>query len=86
MSPNGHIRLPLWVEIVGWYGALAILGAYVAVSFEAISPEGFLFQFLNFSGAASLLLVSWRRRMMQTVFLNSIWIMVALLALLRIFI
>jgi hypothetical protein len=75
-----HPRLPLWVELLGWYGAGAILGAYLAVSFAIVSPEGIVFQALNLTGAGTLLLVSWRRRMMQTVFLNTIWVLIALVA------
>lgn len=78
------IKLPLWVEILGWYGAGAILGAYLAVSFELILADSFLFQFLNITGAGTLLFVSWRRRMMQTVFLNTVWILVGAVAMVEI--
>ena len=75
------VKIPMIVwETVGWYGALAILFAYFAVSFALISPEGAIFQILNISGATGLLLIGWKKKVYQTVALNFIWILIGIIA------
>ena len=74
----------LLVEIIGWYGALAILVAYLLVSFDIIAGESLLFQLLNISGAMGLIILSLYKKVYQNVFLNTIWILIGLLALINI--
>ena len=45
------MRTSAWVvETVGWYGTLAVLGAYMLLGLEAIEA-GTLYHFLNATGA-----------------------------------
>ncbi len=70
-------------EAAGWYGTAAILLAYGLVSFELISANGTVFQLLNLSGALGIIIISVRKNVKQSVVLNVIWAIVALIALVR---
>ncbi len=71
-------------EIFGWYGTVAILSAYALVSFSVISSQGFLFQFLNASGAVGIILVSMSKKAYQPAVLNTIWAVIAVIAIIKI--
>jgi hypothetical protein len=73
------------IEAVGWYGALAILAAYMLVSFEMISPTNPWYQVLNGTGALGIVIVSFSKRAYQPGVLNLVWLLVALFALLQFF-
>lgn len=68
-------------EACGWYGIIAILGAYVLNSFQIIDSSGFIYQILNLTGAIGVVVVSIVRRVKQTLVLNLVWAAVALVAL-----
>lgn len=72
---------PLWAEIVGWYGMLAILSAYGANSFDAMD-KGALYQGLNLTGALGVAVVCFYRRTWQAFVLEAVWAAIALTALL----
>lgn len=72
-----------FIEWFGWYGAAAMLAAYILVSFSIISGAGAIFQLLNFSGAVGIGIVSFRKHVYQSLVLNVIWGFIALLALIR---
>ncbi len=78
-APGEH-RLPLWMNILGWYGTLAIVGAYLASSLDWME-QGTLYQLLNISGAIGVGLVCWRRRAWQALTLEVVWVLVGLTAL-----
>jgi hypothetical protein len=67
-------------EIVGWYGAAAILLAYVLVSFSVISPQGWAYQLLNLTGALGVLVISYTKRAHQPALLNLVWAVIAFVA------
>jgi hypothetical protein len=72
------------VEIFGWYGMIAILGAYFLISFEILESTSLIFQFLNITGAIGIVTVSLYKKAYQPGVLNIIWAIIALLAILRI--
>ncbi len=71
-------------EIAGWYGAAAIVTAYALVSFDAISSGGWLFQFLNLTGAIGIIIISTVKKVRQSIVLNIFWAVIAVIALLKI--
>jgi hypothetical protein len=70
----------LFSEIFGWYGAIAILGAYALVSFSFITADGLIFQLLNLTGALGLLAIGYYKKVYQSVVLNIIWSIIGILA------
>ena len=72
-------------EAAGWYGALAILAAYALVSFNVIEGSGLWFQLLNLTGALGIIAISTYKKVKQSIVLNVFWSIVAVIALVRIF-
>ena len=73
-----------FVEIAGWYGALAIVAAYTLVTFNIVDAQGIIFQLLNLTGALGILIISIYKRVKQSIVLNIFWSSVALIAIIRI--
>jgi len=74
----------IFFEIYGWYGTIAIVAAYFLVSFSLISPEGYLFQILNATGALGIILISLHDKSHQSAVLNMVWLAIAIVALIKI--
>ena len=74
----------LGAEVAGWYGILAILVAYLLVSFDVIATGSLVFQVLNLTGAAGIIAISLHKRVVQSVILNVVWVCIALVAIVRI--
>ena len=73
----------LAVEVAGWLGAGALLGAYVLVSSGRLPARGHAFQLLNLAGAAGLVVNGVWHTAWPSVGLNVVWIAVGLAALTR---
>lgn len=73
-----------FINILGWYGTLAIVTAYVLVSFSFILPNSMLFQVLNGTGAIGIVIISLHKKAYQPAVLNIIWTLVALIAIINI--
>jgi len=71
-------------EVAGWYGTIAIVGAYILVSFDVISSNSVWYQLLNFSGALGIIYISAIKKVKQSVILNIFWVIIATAALLKI--
>lgn len=74
----------LIIEIIGWYGAAAIVSAYFLLSFDLIRAGSIIYQTLNFTGAIGIVLISLYEKAYQPVALNLIWTIIAVIALLKI--
>ena len=66
------------IQIIGWYGVLAILVAYALITLDQLGTEHMLYIFLNGSGALALIIQTWQRRNWQLVTLNIVWLLVAI--------
>lgn len=73
------------IEALGWYGALAILICFFLVSFEYISPKSLPYLLGNLSGALGLIIEAKRRKAYPSIFLNIVYSLVAVFALVRFF-
>ena len=74
------------ISIIGWYGTVAIVGAYALTSFGFLSPENVWYQILNGTGAVGIVLVSYNKKAYQPAVLNLIWTIIALIAIVKILI
>ncbi len=72
------------VSVLGWYGVLAILGAYVFVSFGAITAKGLTYQLLNLTGALGIVVEAASKKDVQPVVLNIVWMIIALAAIIQV--
>jgi formate hydrogenlyase subunit 3/multisubunit Na+/H+ antiporter MnhD subunit len=73
--------LRIFVEIVGWVGALLIIGAYLLVSMGRVTARTPLYQWMNFVGAVGFIVNSGWNGAYPSVFLNVVWLFIALYAL-----
>ncbi len=67
-------------EIIGWYGTIAIIAAYAGNSFNFIATNSFAYQLLNFTGAIGIITISLHKKVYQSVALNIVWGLVAIVA------
>lgn len=68
-------------EFLGWYGVVAIVGAYALLSFGKIDSGSTIYQVLNLTGAIGVVIDAVDDRNIQPAVLNLIWAGIALLAL-----
>ena len=73
------------IEIVGWYGTVAIILAYALVRFGLLGANTAWYQILNVTGAVGIVIVSLTKRAYQPAVLNIVWTVIGLIALLKIF-
>lgn len=72
--------MKIFIEIYGWYGAIAIIAAYALVSFSLIQPTSLTYQTLNVTGALGIALVSFYKKAYQPGILNMVWAIIAVVA------
>ncbi len=70
-------------ELIGWYGAMAILLAYALLRLGMISARSLIYQGLNISGALGIVHISLQKKAYQPAVLNAIWALIALIAMAR---
>lgn len=69
------------IEIIGWYGTAAILLPYFLISFSILKADSFIYQVLNLTGAAAIIIISLYKRLYQTAVIDVIWAIIAAIAL-----
>jgi hypothetical protein len=74
------------VDVIGWCGAAAILLAYALLSFGFIIPNGFIYQILNATGSLCIAYISLQKKVFQPGVLNIIWMIVAVVSIVRLLI
>jgi hypothetical protein len=73
------------IGLLGWSGVVLIIGAYGSLSFSLTSNASLKYQLANFFGALFLMISGYAKRDYEPVVLNVVWILVALIALIKIF-
>ena len=72
-------------KILGWYGAFAILLAYLLLSLGTLQAHTFWYQFLNLTGAIGILISAFSKKDYPAGVLNLIWAVIAVVSLITIF-
>lgn len=72
------------IEILGWYGTIAIILAYILVSFSILPANSLWYQILNGTGAIGIVLISLYKKAYQPGILNIIWALIAIIAIINI--
>ena len=75
-----------FISYFGWYGVVAILGAYALLSFKIIQSDSLAYQILNLTGAIGIATEAASKKDTQPVVLNIVWATIALVAITQIFI
>jgi hypothetical protein len=68
-------------DVAGWYGTIAIIGAYALISFKIVESGSAVYQLLNFTGAIGVIMMGIIKNVPQSVALNTFWAAIALIAL-----
>jgi hypothetical protein len=71
-------------EILGWYGVVAVVGAYALLSLNILTSNSLLFQGLNLTGAIGIVIDALDDKNTQPAVLNIIWAIIALIAIVKI--
>lgn len=71
---------------MGWIGVFFVVLAYALISLQVIEPNSVLYIVFNLLGSAGIIVSSLNKKDFQPVVLNCLWILIALIALVRLFI
>lgn len=71
-------------QIIGWAGAVLIIGAYFAVSFNLLSARAVPYQAMNILGSLGIVIEASSKKDWQPTVLNIVWIFIGLVAIIRI--
>jgi hypothetical protein len=72
--------MKLIADLLGWAGALILLAAYAAVSFQKIRPDAAIYQVCNAIGGMFLVVNTVFYHAYPSAFVNVVWIGIALAA------
>jgi len=78
------MSLDLFMEVVGWAGALLILAAYGLLSAGKLDAKSPVYQWLNVVGAVGFILNSGWNGAWPSAALNVVWVGIGAVALVRI--
>jgi hypothetical protein len=76
--------LKIFIEIIGWIGAVEVIIAYALNSNGKLKSDSVVFQVLNFTGAIFLIVNTWYNESYPSMVINIIWVGIAIAALVRI--
>lgn len=70
----------LITEIIGWLGAVAILGSYGLLSARKIKSDSYTYQNANIIGGILLTIYSCAKSAFASMFINFIWVFIGIAA------
>lgn len=73
----------IYINVLGWMGAVLLLAAYWLVSTNRARGNGLGFQSLNIAGSAMLIANSAYYGALPSVGVNAFWILIAIVALVK---
>ncbi len=68
------------INIFGWYGVAAILGAYALLNFGILEARSIIYQLLNLTGAIGVGVDALNDKDWQPVVLNLVWAVIAIVS------
>lgn len=74
-------RTNIFVEYLGWYGALAMIAAYGLYAFGILAGDSIWYHLLNLTGALGIITVSVYKKVWQPAVLSVMWVGLAAYAL-----
>lgn len=76
--------MELLITILGWVGSFEVIAAYALNSYQKVKSDSITFQLLNLTGAIFLIINSIYKEAYPFTFINIVWCVIALVALVRI--
>ncbi len=77
------MTIGVWVEVVGWVGAVTILASYFLLTAGRLTAKDPAYQWMNVIGAAGFILNSGWNGAWPSAILNVVWVGIGLTALIR---
>lgn len=78
-----YLTIANLLETLGWFGVLFVFGGYCLLATGVIKGEGYQYHALMLFGSAFLAVVCWRKQNYQPFVLNTLFVLVAAIALVR---
>ncbi len=75
--------MKLLIEIIGWTGSFMVIAAYGLNSYQKIKSDSMIFLLFNFVGGLLLILYTYYKETYASTFLNVVWVIIAIPALLK---
>lgn len=72
--------MELLINILGWIGSIEVVAAYGLNSYQKIKSDSIRFQVLNLTGAFFLIINSIYKQAYPFTFINSVWSVIAVVA------
>lgn len=69
--------------MLGWIGSVAVIAAYGLNSYQFLASDSGIFQLLNLTGAAFLIVNTIYYKAYPSTFINIVWVVIAIVALAR---
>lgn len=73
----------MFVDLLGWIGAILILAAYYLVSTKKVKSDSNSYQILNLVGAIALVVNTYTKGAIPASALNAIWALIAIKILIK---
>jgi len=70
----------LIIEIIGWFGVIFYVFAYLLLSVGVLKSNGYVFHFLNMLGAIGLIINSYFHNDRPNLVVNIIWFFIGIFA------
>jgi hypothetical protein len=80
---HGAAKVKILIEVIGWAGALLVLGAYGLLTTRRLASSSAGYQWLNAAGSAGLIVNSAWNGAFPVMFLNVVWLAVTAYAIVR---
>ena len=73
------------IEIIGWIGSVAVVAAYLLVSYNKVKSDSYFYQFLNLLGSICLIINTFYHHAFPSMIVNIIWSFIAIAVLFKTF-
>lgn len=71
------------LDIIGWIGVAMVVGAFFALTIGVLPADSITYAALNAFGALAIIGSSYIKRDFQPVFLNVVWLLIAIFGIIR---
>ncbi len=71
------------IEVIGWVGSVAVVAAYLLVSYQKVESDSFFYQILNFIGSICLIINTFYNHAYPSMTVNIIWAFIAIAVLIK---
>ncbi len=73
------------IDIIGWTSVLIFISAYLLLVLKIVNSDSAIYHLVNLLGAVGLVFFGWQKKSKHLVFLNSFWILIAVVGLVIIY-